>query len=228
MLWDLAPHDLSILNYVLDSRPTTVAAWAGAHAHNQIEDVAYLRLHYAELDLVAQVHVSWLNPSKVRKVTVVGSRRMAVYDDVVEEERIKIFDKGVTAVAGDDGPAANGRPFAYRRGGIEIPFVESGEPLAIEDRVFVESATSGARPPSDGRDGLTVVRILAAAEQSRREGVPVDVDYHPGGIDRHRDVVPAAQGMVETTNSVSLPASVGGVAAAVGQATPMTAVRNGR
>ncbi len=182
VLWDLAPHDVSILNFILDSRPNRVSAWAGAHAHDQVEDVAYLRLHFDALGLVAQVHVSWLDPYKVRRVTVVGSRKMAVYDDLAEEERIKVFDKGVamTDVHHGAGPADGGhRPAAYRQGGIECPFIDFHEPLAVEDEAFLSAALTGAAPPSDGRSGLAVVQILAAAEQSMQFGQPVDVAYSP-------------------------------------------------
>jgi predicted dehydrogenase len=182
VLWDLAPHDVSILNFILDSRPTSVSAWAGAHAHDQVEDVAYLRLHFDDVGLVAQVHVSWLDPYKVRRVTVVGSRKMAVYDDLAEEERIKVFDKGVamTDVHHGAGPADGGhRPAAYRQGGIECPFVDFREPLAVEDEAFLSAALTGAAPPSDGRSGLAVVQILAAAEQSLQFGQPVDLAYSP-------------------------------------------------
>ena len=184
VLWDLAPHDVSILNFILDARPTTVSAWAGAHAHNHVEDVAYLRLYFEDLGLAAQVHVSWLDPCKVRRVTVVGSRKMAVYDDLAEDERIKVFDKGVALndVHHGAGSSDGGRrPAAYRHGGIESPFVDFREPLAVEDETFVRSALTGSRPPSDGRSGLAVVQILSAAEESLRQGQgrPVDVTYSP-------------------------------------------------
>lgn len=182
VVWDLAPHDVSILNFILDSRPNRVSAWAGAHAHHHVEDVAYLRLHFDDLGLAAQIHVSWLDPCKVRRVTVVGSRKMAVYDDLAEDERIKVFDKGVAEDdvhhgAGSDD--AGRRPAAYRQGGTESPFVDFREPLLVEDEAFVRSALTGTRPSSDGRSGLAVVQILAAAQQSLRLGKPVDVAFSP-------------------------------------------------
>lgn len=195
VVWDLAPHDVSILNYILGSRPNSVSAWAGAHAHDQVEDVAYLRLHFDELGLVAQIHVSWLDPCKTRRVTVVGSRKMAVYDDLAEDERIKVFDKGVavdrvhhgveTAEADDIGS----RPAAYRQGGIECPFIDFEEPLAVENRSFVRSILSGAEPPSSGRSGLIVVQILDAAQRSLVAGRPVAIDYSPVAEGSGRPVV---------------------------------------
>ncbi len=171
VIWDLAPHDISILNYILGSRPTVVSAWAGALGHQPVEDVAYLRLHYTEVGLVAQVQVSWLDPCKVRRVTVVGSRKMAVYDDLANDERLKIFDKGVETQSQDSTVAA------YRRGGIECPFIESLEPLAVEDRTFIDAVRGRTAVPSDGRNGLVIVQVLEAATRSLRLGRPVEIEY---------------------------------------------------
>jgi len=174
VVWDLGPHDISIVNYLLGSRPTSVSAWAGALGHQPVEDVAYLRLHYPDIGLVAQVHLSWLDPCKVRRVTVVGSRKMAVYDDLADDERLKIFDKGIDAAEG--AAPAHGQ-IAYRRGGSECPYIDFREPLAIEDRTFVESILAGEPVPSDGRSGLAVVRVLEAATESMRLGRSVDISY---------------------------------------------------
>lgn len=176
VVWDLAPHDISILNYVLGSRPTVVSAWAGALGHQPVEDVAYLRLHYPN-GLVAQVHVSWLDPCKVRRVTVVGSRKMAVYDDLADDERVKIFDKGVNS--DNDQPPSGWGAAAYRRGGIECPYVEMMEPLAIEDRAFVDAVRDRSPAPSDGPTGLVVVQVLEAATRSLLLGGPVEITYSP-------------------------------------------------
>lgn len=178
VLWDLVPHDISILNFLTSSRPNSVSAWAGAYAHDSVEDVAYLRLHYDQIGLVAQVHVSWLDPRKVRRVTVVGSQKMAIYDDLAEEERIKLFDKGVALGSfpeHGDRPEV-GRPASYRQGGIECPSIDFEEPLAVEARAFVDSIRRGVDPPSDGQSGLAIVRVLDAAERSLRLGRPVEVD----------------------------------------------------
>jgi len=169
---DLAPHDVSIVNYVLGRKPVAVQAWASRHAHRQLEDVAYLRLYYDEcLDdggLTANIHVSWLDPCKVRKITAVGSKKMAVYDDLAAEERIRVLDKGVCP------PLENGDltqpPMSYRYGDIVVPFVSPDEPLAVQDRHFVECIATGARPLSDGADGLSVVEAVEAAELSRKLG----------------------------------------------------------
>lgn len=171
VIWDLAPHDVSILNYILGCRPTRVMAWAQPHAHHRLEDVAYLRLDYDEIGVSTQIHVSWLDPCKVRRVTVVGSEKMAVYNDMAVDERVRVYDKGVAF--GDDSGAMP--PVSYRHGGIESPYIAFEEPLLVEDRQFVRSIITGETPPSDGRSGLAVVEVLEAAERSLRVGQPVDV-----------------------------------------------------
>lgn len=175
VVFDLAPHDISIINNVLGRQPVAVTAWAARHAHTRFEDVAYLRLFYDDFfddrGLSAHIHVSWLDPNKVRRVTAVGSKKMAVYDDVATEERIRILDKGVSMPP--DGGNLTQPPTSYRYGDIVVPFVASDEPLAMQDRHFVECAAKGERPLTDGENGLAVVETLEAAELSRRLGRPV-------------------------------------------------------
>jgi predicted dehydrogenase len=171
VIFDLAPHDVSIINYVLGRKPVAVQAWASRHAH-RLEDVAYLRLYYDDcLDdrgLSANIHVSWLDPCKVRRITAVGSKKMAVYDDLAAEERIRILDKGVCLPP--DGDDLTQPPMSYRYGDIVVPFVSPDEPLVVQDRHFVECIATGARPLTDGEDGVSVVEALEAAELSRRLG----------------------------------------------------------
>ena len=175
VVFDLAPHDISIINHVLGRKPNAVQAWAARHAHRRFEDVAYLRLFYDDFfddrGLSANIHVSWLDPNKVRRVNVVGSKKMAVYDDLAAEERIRILDKGVSA------PESNGNmtqpPMSYRYGDIVVPFIASDEPLAVQDRHFIDCIERGAQPLTNGANGLAVVQALEAAELSRRWGRPV-------------------------------------------------------
>lgn len=178
VILDLAPHDVSIINYVLGRQPLVVQAWASRHAHRRLEDVAYLRLYYDDcLDdggLSANIHVSWLDPCKVRRVTAVGSKKMAVYDDLATDEQIRILDKGVSAPSDSDDLTQP--PMSYRYGDIVVPFVAPDEPLAVQDRHFVECIANGERPLSDGEDGLSVVEVLDAAELSRRLGRAVLLD----------------------------------------------------
>lgn len=163
VFWDLAPHDVSIINYLLRATPISVHAWASKHARLSQEDVGYLRLTYHGSALMAHVHVSWLDPCKIRRVTVVGSRRMAVYDDLADQDRLRIYDKGVVASAGDD---ARNSPVSYRYGGIFSPYMSIQEPLRVQDEHFVECVRSGLRPRTDGENGLAVVRVLEAAARS--------------------------------------------------------------
>jgi predicted dehydrogenase len=178
VIFDLAPHDVSIINYVLGRKPIAAAAWACRHAHQQLEDVAYLRLFYdesfADRGLSANIHVSWLDPCKVRRVTAVGSKKMAVYDDLAADERIRVMDKGVCSPpAGDD---LTQPPMSYRYGDIVVPFVSPEEPLSVQDRHFIDCIDSGAHPLTGGENGLAVVEALEAADISRRLGRPVLLD----------------------------------------------------
>jgi predicted dehydrogenase len=177
VIFDLGPHDVSIINHVLGRKPVAAQAWAARHAHRRFEDVAYLRLFYDHFfdgrGLSANIHVSWLDPCKVRRVTAVGSKKMAVYDDLAADERIRVLDKGVCLPPDGDNLTP---PMSYRYGDIVVPFVSPDEPLALQDRHFFDCIASGARPLTDGANGLAVVEALEAAELSRRLGRPVLLD----------------------------------------------------
>lgn len=166
VIFDLAPHDVSILNYVLDGQPTAVECWASRHAHKRLEDIAYLRLYYENPDVVANVHVSWLDPCKVRRVTMVGSEKMVVFDDLAVDERIRVHDKGVAETL-DQGDLTQ-PPMSYRYGDVVSPYLVVNEPLAVEDEHFVDCALTGMRPTTDGWNGLGVVEVLEAAQLSAR------------------------------------------------------------
>ena len=131
-----------------------MSAWGASHAGTPFEDVAYLRLEYGAIGATANIHVSWLDPSKVRRVTVVGSQRMAVYDDMLDEGRLRIYDKGVQGA-----PLDGTVPMSYRYGGITAPHIQMTEPLGEVDRDFVQSALDGRTPQVDGRRGLAVVEV---------------------------------------------------------------------
>lgn len=171
VVFDLAPHDVSILNYVLGSSPSMVECWGARNAHPRLEDVAQLRLYYDDPGVFANVHVSWLNPKKVREVTVVGSNKMVVFDDLKTEQRVKVHDKGVTAMT--DGADLTAVPMSYRHGDIVSPYLEMNEPLRVEDEHFVTCVQTGLRPLTDGESGLEVVRVLEAAQRSMCDGVAV-------------------------------------------------------
>jgi len=167
VIWDLAPHDISILNYVLDAQPEAVSAQGNSNILPGIEDVAMLTLHFPN-NVIAFVHVSWLDPSKVRKSIFVGSKKMVIYDDIEPLEKIKIYDKGV------DGPARYDTfgdfQFSYRYGDIYTPFLANAEPLQVECRHFLECILRNEFPRSGGVQGLEVVRVLEAASESLKDG----------------------------------------------------------
>ncbi len=180
VLFDLAPHDVSILNYVLGARPTTVECWGYRHAHPHLEDVAHLRLFYEGPGVHANIHVSWLDPKKVRRVTMVGSRKMVVFDDLDTEQRITVHDKSVSTVAGGAAETdLTSAPMSYRYGDIVAPYLVVNEPLRVEDEHFLDCVQTGMRPLSDGVNGLAVVEALEAAQLSMREGRAVRLDSAP-------------------------------------------------
>jgi predicted dehydrogenase len=175
VLFDLAPHDISILNYVLGTQPVRVECWASRHAHRQLEDVAYLRLYYDEPGAFANVHVSWLDPFKVRRVTVVGSNKMVVFNDLATEERIRIHDKGVTELPRDEGDLTQ-PPMSYRYGDVVTPYLALNEPLGVQDQHFVDCIEAGTPSLTDGANGLAVVEVLECAQRSFQEGRAVEID----------------------------------------------------
>jgi predicted dehydrogenase len=177
VIWDLAPHDVSIFNYVLGATPISVQAWGSRHGHRFLEDVAYLRLLYADPEVTATVHVSWLDPCKVRRTTVVGSNKMAVYNDLASGEPIRIFDKGL--VPPEDVGEPQAIPMSYRYGDIRAPYVLFEEPLSVQDREFVSCVIDGRRPRADAHSGVAVVRVLEAANMSLETGSPVRLDQVP-------------------------------------------------
>jgi predicted dehydrogenase len=175
---DLAPHDVSIVNYILDRHPVAVDAWGSRNAHRRFEDVAYVRLHYTDPEVFANIHVSWLDPHKVRRVTVVGSKKMVVYNDL-SEERIRVHDKGVQqepSTSDDILP-----PMSYRYGDVVAPYLSVDEPLVVEDNHFLDCVRDGTKPATDGANGLAVVEVLQCAQISMAEGRTVrlsEVQFH--------------------------------------------------
>lgn len=170
-LWSLAPHDISIMLYFMDAQPDEVVCRGGAFVQENVEDVAFCTLHFPDGRL-GHLHVSWLDPHKVRKFTLVGSKKMLVFDDMAASEKIWIYDKGVEPLEA----MPYGKDLTLRFGDITIPNVELSEPLAIECRHFVDCIRTGVRPLSDGEAGLAVVKVLEAATASLDAGgAPVSV-----------------------------------------------------
>lgn len=167
---DLAPHDISIANFILGSRPTTVTAWGSRHVHSTYEDVAHLLLDYGDIGARAHVHVSWLSPRKVRRVTVVGSKKMAVYDDLLADDRIRIHDKSAIPAETHDGPLSR---VAYHWGDVVSPHIQFAEPLTVQDQHFVDCIRGEACLATDGTSGLAVVQVLESAQESVLRQRPV-------------------------------------------------------
>ena len=171
-LWDLAPHDLSILLYLLDAEPVSALATGQAFLRDGVEDVAFLHVRF-EGGTLGAAHVSWLDPYKVRRVTVVGDRRMIVFDDVEPVEKLKVFDRGASYEAASD--ASRGEDFGYfkaliRDGDILAPKVPAAEPLKEQLSHFADCCLRGAAPETDGPSGRRVVSVLEAATASLRAG----------------------------------------------------------
>jgi predicted dehydrogenase len=175
VVWDLAPHDVSIMNFVLNSRPESVSAIGHSYIRPGIEDVAFITMRYPGNKLT-NIQVSWLNPSKIRKTTVVGSKKMLVYDDVSSLEKIRIYDKGVTVQPHYD--TFGEFQLSYRYGDISIPRLDDAEPLKTECQHFIDCIEKGTVPKSSGHDGLDVLLALDAADRSINEnGKEVRIQY---------------------------------------------------
>jgi predicted dehydrogenase len=166
VVWDLAPHDISTILYITEEPPTSVNCQGKAHFHSEIEDVATTTLNFRN-GVIAFIHSSWLDPNKIRRTTIVGSRRMLVYDDIEPQEKIKIFDKGVEVPPYYDTYAEF--HFSYRYGDIHSPRIEDYEPLKKECEHFITCIQKGMCPLSDGYSGLRVVSILEAANKSMKQ-----------------------------------------------------------
>jgi predicted dehydrogenase len=161
-MWSLAPHDISVALYLLDELPASVTAQGQAYLRPGIEDTVFFSLRCADGRLVHS-HVSWLDPHKVRRLTVVGSRQMAVFDDVEPTEKLRVYDKGVDRVPEY---ASYGDALTLRFGDIYVPRIEMHEPLRLECQHFLDCIERGRRPLTDGRNGLQVLRVLDALQRS--------------------------------------------------------------
>jgi predicted dehydrogenase len=179
VICDLAPHDLSILLYLLDEPVVQVSASARSVFQEHIPEVAFLTLTFAG-GITANVQISWLAPRKVREMVIVGSRRMVQYDDIAADESVRVFDRGMDFKE----PANFGEhQLSYRSGDIVIPRVDAAEPLNLELADFANAIATGATPRSHARLGYEIVAVIEAAEESlRRGGVPVAPASTPARI----------------------------------------------
>lgn len=171
-LWDLAPHDLSMLRYWLGTDPVEVVARGQSYLRRGTEDVVFTTLRYPN-DVLAAIHVSWLDPVKDRKVTIVGDRKMIVFDDVNPVEKLRVYDKGASYQP-RGGDFAN-FVAAVRDGDITIPRIETREPLRDQVQHFIDCVISGARPEADAEQGVAIVRALEAAHRDLKRSAGATV-----------------------------------------------------
>ena len=173
VLWDLAVHDLSIMDFVLGRHPVAVSATGLAHVNGQPENIAYLTLFFEER-LIGHIHVNWLAPVKVRRTLLSGSRRMVVYDDLEASEKVKVYDRGISLNPGPENIYE--MLVGYRAGDMWAPQLGVREALSIETAHFIDCIKTGATPRTDGHAGLRIVRLLEAASQSMAaRGRPVSI-----------------------------------------------------
>ena len=174
-LWNFAPHDISSILYLLGEEPIDAAARGQCYLQDGIEDVAFISLNFKGRRM-AHIHVSWLDPHKIRKITIVGSKKMAVFDDGEGTEKLRIYDKGATHSQDYNSFAEF---ITIRFGDITIPHMKFSEPLQLECQHFIDCVQQRKPPLSDGWDGLRVVRVLEAAQRSlKSNGLPVPVSIH--------------------------------------------------
>jgi predicted dehydrogenase len=172
VVWDLAPHDLSIMDYLIDKKTISVTATGSCHIEKGIENIAYVMLRFAD-DFIAHFHFNWLAPVKIRRALLAGSKKMVVYDDIEPTEKVRVYDKGVMVTRRDeqtDPEAAYTTLVSYRTGDVWVPKLDSTEALKAVSKEFI-AAIQETRPPlTDGRAGLRVVRLLEAAQESIKKG----------------------------------------------------------
>ena len=178
-MWNFAPHDVSIILYLLEKRPVRVSAKGKSYIQPGIEDVVFMHLDFDD-GVSAMIHISWLDPSKVRRMTLVGSKKMVVYDDVSRDAKIVVYDKGIDKVNISDslGAFENFGEFQLRlrAGDMYVPEIDFVEPLKVECAHFIHCIKTGEKPLTDGEEGCRVVSVLEAAQTSlKRDGAPVEL-----------------------------------------------------
>ncbi len=166
VLWDLAVHDLAILEHIVSARPLAVSATGVSHVAGEPENIAYLSIWY-EHNIFAHIHVNWLAPVKVRRTLIGGSQKMVVYDDLEPDQKIKVYDKGITLNQSPE--SVYQMMIGYRTGDMWAPKIDGAEALKTEAIHFLDCIQNGKTPLTDGRAGMRVVKILEAANQSMAE-----------------------------------------------------------
>ncbi len=170
--WSLAPHDVSVILYLLGGKVATVTSQGQAYLRPGVEDVVFTQIKFAD-GRMANIHVSWLDPHKIRKMTLVGTKKMVTFDDMEPSEKIRIYDKAANVTPGS---VSYQDSITLTQGDVLIPSIKMSEPLRDECQHFIDCIVHNKTPLSDGRDGLRVVEVLEAATRSLREGsVPVEL-----------------------------------------------------
>jgi len=180
VIWDLAVHDLSIMDYILPESPVEVSATGVAHVEGASEDTAYVSIYHSG-SIIAHLNLNWLSPVKIRRTLIGGTKSMVVYDDIETSEKVRIYDKGV--IVTNNSESVYKLMVGYRSGDMYSPKIDTTEALSIEVQHFADCIRSGKQPITDGQSGLRVVRVLEAATRSLRErgrsipveGCPTDV-----------------------------------------------------
>lgn len=172
VVWDLAPHDLSIMDYLINKEPTAVMATGVAHFNNALEDVAYITVYFPN-NVIAHLNVNWLSPVKIRTTLIGGQKKMLVWNDLANDEKIRVYDKGVEGLEGLESESkeiAYGRRVSYRSGDMWAPRVNQVEALKGETAYFVDCINTNQTPQNDGHAGLRIVRMLEAIIKSLSGG----------------------------------------------------------
>lgn len=164
VVWDLAPHDFSILDYILKEKPKSIIATAVDHYNRNIENLSYITIFY-EKGIVAHLNLNWLSPVKIRQVLIGGEDKMLVWNDLLADEKIKIYDKGIDIVPGQDGRQMQ---INYRAGDAWVPKLDGTEALRVEANYLVECLEKGITPFNDGHSGLRTIKLLEATNKSIR------------------------------------------------------------
>lgn len=171
VVWDLASHDLAIMDYLLGVTPTSIHAAGGSHIRKGLQDIAYITLTF-EADLIAHFHVSWLSPVKVRQITIGGRKKMIVFNDLVITEKVRVYDKGISIEQPQTDQERYESLISYRKGDMYAPVVDTTEPLKLLTGHFIDCIVDGKTPLTDGEAGLRVVNMLQMADASFRSGNP--------------------------------------------------------
>ncbi len=202
-LWSFAPHDISQILYMLGDTPIDVSARGQSFIQDGIEDVVFLSLYFSNR-VMAHIHISWLDPHKLRSTTIVGSKKMVVFDDAATSEKLRIYD----SCAQVPQTCSYGEGIQVRFGDIHIPRISSAEPLKLEFQHFLDSVAHRIQPRSDAHDGLRVVRILEAAQRSLdMDGVPVSLETGETGSRFENDAPPARRWTATATGALQYAAA---------------------